>query len=173
MHPRLELRLPRLDEEAEFLRAHRAATPSNPTFLHYHAEGMPFAAYLQTLRDQREGVNLPSPNHVPTSFLFAFDGARIVGRISLRHRLAPDRGDLFGHIGYAVLPEFRNRGYATAMLAQALRIARDELGIAPVRVTCDDDNLASIKVIERNSGVLEMIATDPSLPKPKRCYRIG
>ncbi len=171
--PHLELRLPRPDEEAEFLRAHRAASATYPGFLHYHDEGMGFAAYLQCLRDQQQGVNPPTPEHVPSSFLFAFDGARIVGRVSLRHRLAPNRGDWYGHIGYAVVPEFRNRGHATAMLAQALRIARVELGIARVLVTCDDDNLASIKVIERNGGVLEDIVRHPALPKPKRRYWFG
>jgi hypothetical protein len=39
---RLELRLPRLDEEPEFLRAHGATTAEVPNFLHYYEEGMPF-----------------------------------------------------------------------------------------------------------------------------------
>lgn len=56
-HPGLELRWPRPDEEAEFLRAHRATTPGYPTFLHYHDEGMPFAAYLQRLREQPLGAS--------------------------------------------------------------------------------------------------------------------
>ncbi|MFT4197463.1 MAG: GNAT family N-acetyltransferase [Pseudoxanthomonas sp.] len=169
-HPRLELRLPRLDEEAEVLRAHRAASPSNPTFLHYYREGMEFAAYLHVLHEQQRGENLPTPEHVPSSFLFAFDGVCIVGRVSLRHRLAPTRGQAYGHIGYAVTPEFRNRGYATAMLAQALRIAHDDLHIASVLVTCDEDNAASIKVIERNGGRFDGLVDALFLAKPKRRY---
>lgn len=171
-HPRLELRFPRPDEAAEFLRAKDAAK-DNPTFLHYHDEGMDFAAYLQRLREQQQGMNLPSPAHVPSSFLFAFDAARIVGRVSLRHRLSPARGDWYGHVGYAVLTEFRNRGYATAMLARAIVIARNELKLPRLLVTCDEDNLASIKVIERNGGMLEDVVVHPALARPKRRYWIG
>jgi predicted acetyltransferase len=51
-------------------------------------------------------------------------------------------------------PSARERGHATAMLAAALPVARG-LGIGHALVTCDDDNLASRKVIEANGGVLE------------------
>ena len=40
---------------------------------------MSFSRYLEVLAEQERGVNLP-PNHVPTTFLFAFVGTRIVGR---------------------------------------------------------------------------------------------
>jgi predicted acetyltransferase len=172
-HAALELRLPRLDEEAEFLRAHRAATPSTPTFLHYYDEGMPFVAYLERVRQQRQGISLPSAQHVASTFLFAFDSGRIVGRVSIRHHLNEVLLHSGGHIGYAVVPEFRRRGYATAILAQAVLLARSELGISHILVTCDDDNWASIRVIERNGGVLSNIVTEPGLAKPKRRYWIG
>jgi predicted acetyltransferase len=48
----------------------------------------------------------------------------------------------------------RRRGYGTALLRLALIEARAR-GIRRVRVTCDDDNLGSIKVIERNGGALD------------------
>ena len=170
-HPGLELRWPRPDEEAEFLRAHQATTPSYPTFLHYHDEGMPFAAYLQRLHEQRLGIGLPTPRHVPSTFLFAFDGARIVGRASIRHRLNAVLERIGGHVGYVVVPECRGRGYATAILAKAVAIARDELGIARVLVTCEEGNFASIKVIERNGGVFDGITAEAS--PPHRRYWIG
>jgi predicted acetyltransferase len=40
------------------------------------------------------------------------------------------------------------------MLAAALPVARS-LGITRALLTCDEDNIASRKVIEANSGVLE------------------
>ena len=76
------LRLPREDEEQEFLRAHRATTPDVPNFLHYYEEGMPFAHYLAVLQQRTRGEQLP-PHHVPSTFLFGFDGSRIVGRVSI------------------------------------------------------------------------------------------
>ena len=57
-----------------------------------------------------------------------------------------------GHIGYAVVPWKRGRGYATRALAMLLPEARKE-GLAYVELTTDLDNVASQKVISNNSGV--------------------
>jgi len=125
----LTLRRPREDEEDEFLRAHRATSPDVPSFLHYYAEGMPFGRYLEVLAEQEQGINLPSPEHVPSTFLFAFAGSTIVGRASIRHSLNKVLERMGGHVGYVVVPEFRRRGYATRILSLALRIARDKAGV--------------------------------------------
>ena len=77
-----------------------------------------------------------------------------------------------GHIGYAVVPEFRRRGYATAMLRLALRVAREQFALDRVLLTCDDDNVGSIRTIEKNGGVLENVVSGPDLAKPKRRYWI-
>jgi predicted acetyltransferase len=171
MAHQLELRLPRADEEQEFLRAHHATTPGWPTFLHGYQEGLPLARYLESLEQQARGENTP-PDRVPSTFLFAFDGPRIVGRVTIRHALNEFLLRVGGHIGYVVVPEFRRRGYATAILRQALEIARHELGLTRVLVTCDDDNVGSIRTIEKNGGVLENVVTGPDLDVPKRRYWI-
>ena len=167
----LVLRVPRLSEEAEFLRAHRATSPSVPNFLHHYEEGMSFRRYLEVLAEQERGENLPA-NRVPSTFLFAFAGTSIVGRVAIRHSLNPDLERVGGHIGYVVVPEYRRQGYATAILRQSLQIAREKLGLTRVLVTCDDDNVGSIKTIEKNGGVLESIVTDPDGDRPKRRYWI-
>jgi predicted acetyltransferase len=171
MEHRLELRLPGTNEEQEFLRAHHATTPDVPSFLHYYEEGMPLARYLEVLKQHARGENLP-PNNVPSTFLFAFDASRIVGRVSIRHELNDRLLRVGGHIGYVVVPEFRRQGYATAILRRSLEIAHRRLGIARVLVTCDDDNVGSIRTIEKNGGVLENVVTGPDLAKPKRRYWI-
>lgn len=58
-----------------------------------------------------------------------------------------------GHIGYAVVPWKRGRGYASRALALLLPEARQE-GLAYVELTTDLDNLPSQKVITANGGVL-------------------
>lgn len=168
----LVLRRPVEDEEEEFLRAHRATSPGYPSFLHYYEPGMSFRRYLEVLDDQERGINLPSSNHVPSTFLFAFAGKSIVGRASIRHSLNPFLLRMGGHIGYVVVPEFRRRGYATAILRRCVQIARDKLGLERVLVTCDDDNIGSIRTIEKNHGILEDVVTGPDLEKPKRRYWI-
>ena len=165
----LELRLPREDEEQEFLRAHHATTPDAPNFLHYYEPGMTLARYIELLQQHSRGENLP-PGHVPSTFLFAFDASRIVGRVAIRHQLNAFLLRIGGHIGYVVVPEFRRRGYATLILRHALDIAHRRLGIDRVLVTCDEDNVGSIKTIEKNGGVLENIVAGPDLPVPKRRY---
>lgn len=167
----VELRRPRLDEEGEFLRAHRATTPEVPYFLHGYEEGMPFARYLAFLDVQERGLNLPA-GFVPATFLFGFVGERIVGRLSIRHQLTDGLLRVGGHIGYVVVPEFRRRGYATEMLRQGIGIARARLGLARVLVTCDEDNVGSIRAIERNGGVLESVVVEPGGASVKRRYWI-
>lgn len=56
-----------------------------------------------------------------------------------------------GHVGYAIVPWKRQRGYATAALAMILPVAR-EVGLNRIMVTCDANNEASRKVILANGG---------------------
>jgi len=132
---------------------------------------MPFRRYLDVLAEQENGVNLP-PSHVASTFLFAFVGNRIVGRASIRHSLNEFLHHVGGHIGYVVVPEFRRRGYATEILRQSLQIARDKCGVRRILVTCDDDNIGSIRTIEKNGGILENVVEAPGVDKPKRRYWI-
>ena len=46
------------------------------------------------------------------------------------------------------------------------------LCIGRVLATCDDDNIGSIKTIEKCGGILEDVVSGPDLPKPKRRYWI-
>jgi predicted acetyltransferase len=117
---------------------------------------MPLVRYLEVLRDYAAGAHLP-PGTVPTTFRFAFLGLRIVGRVSIRHRLTAALERCGGHIGCVVVPEFRRRGYATEMLRWAIAFGHTELGLAPLLLTCDDDNVGSIATIEKNGGVLENV----------------
>ncbi|WP_100444478.1 GNAT family N-acetyltransferase [Glycomyces xiaoerkulensis] len=96
----------------------------------------------------------PPEYFVPMSVYWWVEGDRYLGRISIRHRLNQQLSDIGGHIGYDMRPSARRRGHATAMLAAALPRAA-ELGIDRALITCDRDNVASRKVIERNGGVYE------------------
>ena len=167
----LILRLPREDEASEFLRAHHATSPTDPSFLHFYSEGMSLPEYLNALADWRQGKNLPA-GYVPETFLFAFSGPRIVGRVAIRHTLNAFLEREGGHIGIVVVPEFRRRGYATQMLALALRVAREQLGIDHVLVTCAEDNLGSIRVIELNGGVLQDVVDIDGANERHRRYWI-
>ncbi len=92
--------------------------------------------------------------HVPCTTLWWIEGEDYLGRLAIRHELNDFLLDVGGHIGYDVRPTRRREGHATEMLTQALPWAR-ALGIDPALVTCDDDNVGSIRVIEAAGGVLE------------------
>lgn len=99
----------------------------------------------------------PLPNGAPKvadSTWLGWDDGRMVGIINLRHELNDFLQHYGGHIGYSVHPACWNRGYATQMLALALRES-DALGLRELLLTCSPDNPASMRVIEKNGGVLE------------------
>ena len=140
-----------------------------PNFLHHYTESISFERYLEVLAEQERGEHLP-PDRVPSTFLCAFAGASIVGRASIRHSLNAFLEREGGHIGYVVLPEYRRRGYGTAILRLSLQVAHDTLGIDRVLVTCDDDNAASIRVIETNGGKLDAVVRVPGKEQLIRRY---
>jgi predicted acetyltransferase len=111
-----------------------------------------FAAYVAERVRERDHVD--DPDWVLNTNLWWVDDQGYIGRMSIRHELNEWLREVGGHIGYDVRPSRRREGHATAMLAAALPIARD-LGIDRALLTCDDDNIASRLVIERNGGIFE------------------
>lgn len=109
-----------------------------------------FKAYLNILNEARLG-------HEGTTNLFAFVEDEIIGKVSVRHRLYNQYYEnLGGHIGYGVLGEHRQKGYASEMLKQSLHYCQI-IGLSKVLLTCDELNVASAKIILKNGGVLESI----------------
>ena len=77
-----------------------------------------------------------------------------LGAIQLRHTLNDFLLEAGGHIGYGIRPSARRRGYAAWALGAVLPEAR-ALRLDRVLLTCDPDNTASARTIERHGGVLE------------------
>ena len=80
----------------------------------------------------------------------------IVGMIDIRHYLNEYLTQVGGNIGYGVRKTERNKGYAKQMLKLALEKCK-ELKIKRVLITCDEDNIASEKVILSANAKLEDI----------------
>lgn len=150
------LRGPNPSDETVLRLAYRELeSEGHPGFLlhGYTGDGSDFKEYLSKVDQFSAGRDLPE-GMVKDDFLIAEVDGEIVGRISIRHTLNDFLFNYGGHIGYMVRPAFRRLGYASEMLGQALLLAR-EIGITEVLITCNDDNLGSIKVIEKLGGVLE------------------
>jgi predicted acetyltransferase len=170
-NPGLRLRPLRPGDDAAFLAGHGAMAADGFTFGLGYEPGMPWGAYLEILSDWQAGVGLPA-DRVPSTFLAADVGGEIVGRSSIRHALTDFLEREGGHIGYCVLPAHRRRGHATEILRQTLVIA-GAIGIDRVLVTCDDDNVGSIAVIEACGGRLENIVESAAGQTRIRRYWIG
>lgn len=98
------------------------------------------------------------------SFWFLNDDNILVGNSRLRLELNEYFMNIGGHIGYDVSPEHRRKGYATGILRQTV-IEAAKHGIDRVLVTCNEENIYSRKVIEKNGGILENVVLEESTGK--------
>ena len=110
---------------------------------------------IKKFYNYRHNIKL-KPNRVPQTTYWLIDGEEFIGEISIRHYLTDSLLRYGGHIGYGIRHSKWNLGYGTKMLALALKKAKT-MGLEKVLITCDDDNIGSAKVIEKNGGVLENI----------------
>lgn len=107
-----------------------------------------FQDYLNYLYNCFQGSGLPQ-GEVPISTFWLIDNKEVVGVVRIRHQEV----DYAGHIGYDISPDYRNRGYGLQILKLALKKAI-KIGIEEVILTCNIDNKASKKIIEKNNGKL-------------------
>lgn len=130
----------------------------------FQAEGLPWHLdtdvekleknFQQYVDDLLADENRPGMSGVPETRLWADLDGEFAGFISIRHQLTEALQRFGGNIGYETAPTFRKKGVASEMLKLALPIARN-IGLQKALLTCDDDNIASIKVIEKNGGILK------------------
>jgi len=166
----LVLRRLALGDEADVVAAVAEMAAEGGHWSYRYRPDLRWADYVALVRGWEEGRDLPGDFVANADLVAEVDGV-VVGRSSLRFELNDFLRTLGGHIGYAVRPQFRGRGYAKEILRQSVELLR-ERGISPALVTCDDDNLASARVIEANGGVLEGLV--PGVADiPKRRYWVS
>ncbi len=109
--------------------------------------------YIERTQNHSQGKDLPD-YWVPATTYWLIDDEKFVGHVNVRHELTDKLKIIGGHIGYYIRPTERRKGYGYKILGLAL-IKAHELGLKKVMITCNDDNVGSIKVIERNGGILK------------------
>lgn len=126
-----------------------------------------YAAWLLMISRQakpdvlRRGMN---PNEI---WLLMDEHDRLCGFGQLRVIETEDVLTWAGHIGYSVPPPLRGKGYATVLLKLLLDMAFRR-GLTSVLLTCDTDNDASRRVIEKCGGRFDGLYMVP--PFHKRMY---
>ena len=101
----------------------------------------------------------PNPDWVEAeTFMLMEEGnGRILGMINFRHYLNDYLAERGGHIGYAIRPTERRKGYAKAMLSLCLSECK-KFGLSSVLLTCDPANEGSYRTIEACGGQFERMA---------------
>lgn len=171
---RLELMAPALELEDAYLSL-LTEDPDAAGASRFEQVGRNYAALVRALDEEAHGVNL-RPGLVPQSVFWLVRAGRgdesgdegrdsaaeqmIVGVSRLRHVLNAKLEDVGGHIGYDVRPSERRKGYGTRLLALTLERTR-ALGLSRVLLTCDTENVASARIIEKNGGVLASQSVSP------------
>jgi predicted acetyltransferase len=114
-----------------------------------------FGRFIQHLSDQADHTKVET-GLVPYSEFWLVDGEEYLGMLLIRHELDARLLQKGGHVGYAIRPSRRRRGYGKLILKYGLEEAKT-LGLERVLLTCDEENCSSRRIIEANGGVLENI----------------
>jgi len=137
-------------------------------FWNLPAEPVDFQEYKRKTKEHSYGKNLP-PEGVPSSTFWLVDKGVFIAHINIRHQLNEFFENVIGHIGYAVRPSERKKGYGTKLLELGLKKAK-QIGLDKVFITCDETNIGSKIIIEENGG--EFQDKVPHQPEKKLRYWI-
>ena len=111
---------------------------------------------IQKTLDAKDDKKLKN-GYVPAYYFFLIDNDKFIGEIHIRIKLTSSLLNFGGNISYGINPKYWNMGYGNIILKLGLEKIF-ELGInSDILITCDDDNIASSKIIEKNGGKLENI----------------
>ena len=131
---------------------------------------------MPTRGDQPAATN---PWGVPAyPFRMQSPAGEYMGRIRLRVGWNDDIVRYAGHVGYAVEPTFRGHHYAERACRMIIPVARHH-GMQHLWITCQPDNLASRRTLERLGaecvGVVDVPAEyplDAGSVRQKMCFRL-
>jgi len=128
-----------------------------------------FKSYILKLNDNIKGCAGWVPSY---TFWLTNMNDEILGVVRIRTSLNNEFVRKFaGHIGYDISPLSRRRGYGTTLLKLALEKAV-MINLEKVLITCDDENIASKRIIENNGGIFESKIFKEETKKQLRRYWI-
>lgn len=121
----------------------------------YFRDDFNFIKYIENIEELSKSIGLDNGIIPKSEWWVINQDGDIIGTVRLRHKLEGEIDkDEHGHIGYDIAPRFRRKGFGKEILKLVLQKAK-EFNMNKVLITCDEDNIGSIKIIESNNGVFE------------------
>jgi ribosomal-protein-alanine N-acetyltransferase len=114
------------------------------------------AEALPTMIEQAENEPIPADWN---GIIINKDDRTIIGDMGLKG--GPNE-EGSADVGYSIIPEYRNHGYATEMLRGLISWAFIDKDIKVITADCLDDNIGSIRVLEK-AGLHRVGAEDNML----------
>lgn len=112
-----------------------------------------FYEYIDEIKKEEKIMNI-NLNTTTNRYIFFVDDYP-VGEIGIRTTFNDFWVNRGSQIFYKIRVGERNKGYGTKMLELALEECK-KLGMKKVRINCDDNNIASRNVIEKNGGLIDI-----------------
>ena len=126
-------------------------SPSDDGFFHDNDTFMDWKdTIFKTYENSSLGIGLKK-GYVPATTFWLVENSEFIGYGNVRHYLTPPLERFGGHIGYVIRPSRQGMGYGAKQLALLLNEAA-WLNIDDALITCNDNNIASIRIIEKNNG---------------------
>jgi predicted acetyltransferase len=126
--------------------------------------------YVLHMKDAARGENL-SKGEVARHEYWLVDKSRYLGKIQIRHEPKGRVPEIASHVYYEIRRSMRGKGYGNLILKEGLKKAK-ELGFPELVVSVDENNLASITVIEHNGGVFQKTVFVEDSETPVRIYTV-
>lgn len=97
-----------------------------------------------------------TPGHVPDTYYFLWDDATIVGLFKVRPVLNDVLRSGSGHVGYAIHPAYRRKGYGAKGLALVVQLLKElpEFTDDEVYLSCHLNNAGSLRTMQKNGGYI-------------------
>lgn len=112
-----------------------------------------FKEFIKHNMDRSKGIGLDKGYSSHTIYVFFVDG-KPVGISKIRTYSDNSLLRRGGHIGCAINPILRGKGYGTLLMKETIKEAHRK-GLKDILIGCYSDNLPSVHIIEKNGGILE------------------
>lgn len=94
---------------------------------------------------------------------------RIIGRCEYRNETGQDLW-YYGHVGYVIYPPYRGENFAYRACLKMFDLLKKERGLSEFVITCNPDNIASRKTIEKmDAEFIKLIDVD----QDHELYKLG